>query len=177
MKSKKNKFWAFIFSFMPGAGEMYMGFMKQGVSLMSMFFACVMISGWMRADIILCIGIVIWCYSFFHVHNLRALPEEQFQAVEDKIIVPFSGDNLNIDFNISNQKIRTARAIFLILLGASMLWNYLLDIISRFLPHEFYYIIYDFCYSLPEAVVAVLIIWLGIRLIKGKKKELEQQGE
>lgn len=37
MIKKKNAILTFIFSMLPGAGEMYMGFMKQGVSLMSMF--------------------------------------------------------------------------------------------------------------------------------------------
>ena len=30
---KKNRFFTFIFSCMPGAGEMYMGFMNRGVSM------------------------------------------------------------------------------------------------------------------------------------------------
>ena len=177
MKSKKNRIWAFVFSLIPGAGEMYMGFMKQGVSLMTMFFVCIMISVWMRADVLILVGIVIWCYSFFHVHNLRFLPEEQFQAVEDKILVPFNSEDLKVDFHISNKKIRTVGACFLIILGASMLWNYLMDIVSYYLPEAFWDMYYNVCYDLPEAVVAVLIIWLGIRLIKGKKKELDEQGK
>lgn len=177
MKSKKNRFWAFVFSLIPGAGEMYMGFMKQGVSLMSMFLACIIISAWMRADVLILVGIVIWCYSFFHVHNLRFLPEEQFQAVEDKILVPFNSEDLKVDFHISNKKIRTVGACFLIILGASMLWNYLMDIVSYYLPEAFWDMYYNVCYDLPEVVVAVLIIWLGIRLIKGKKKELDEQGK
>ena len=177
MKSRKNKFLAFVFSFLPGAGEMYMGFMKQGVSLMTLFFACIMLCAWMRADVIIFAGIIIWCYSFFHVHNLRGLPEEQFQAVEDKILVPFNSEDLKVDFHISNKKVRTVGACFLIILGASMLWNYLMDIVSYYLPEVFWDIYYRVCYNLPEAVVAVLIIWIGIRLIKGKKKELDAQSE
>ena len=34
---RKNSFFTFLFSFVPGAGEMYMGFMKQGLSLMTLF--------------------------------------------------------------------------------------------------------------------------------------------
>ena len=34
---KKNRFLTFCFSMLPGAAEMYMGFMKTGVSLMSLF--------------------------------------------------------------------------------------------------------------------------------------------
>lgn len=171
MIKKKNAILTFICSLVPGAGEMFMGFMKQGVSLMSMFFACIVISAWIRADALAFTGIIIWCYSFFHVHNLRSLSDEEFQKVEDKIIVPFNGVDLN--FNISNNKLRTAGAVAMILFGASLLWNYLLDILSWILPHEIWDIVWSLCYDLPEAIIAVLIIWLGIRLIKGKKKSLD----
>ena len=32
MQKQKRGFWLFIFSLIPGAGEMYMGFKKQGIS-------------------------------------------------------------------------------------------------------------------------------------------------
>ena len=70
MTSKKGKYLSFIFSLIPGAAEMYMGFMKQGVSLMSMFFASILMAGWLRADVLAFIGIVVWFYSFFHVLHL-----------------------------------------------------------------------------------------------------------
>ena len=37
MTRKKRGFWTFIFSLIPGAGEMYLGFMKRGVSTMLVF--------------------------------------------------------------------------------------------------------------------------------------------
>ena len=39
MTHRRSKFWNFFISFMPGAGQMYQGFLKRGTSLMSMFFA------------------------------------------------------------------------------------------------------------------------------------------
>ena len=38
MKRKKGKFLTFCFSCIPGAGQMFLGFFKEGVSLMTMFF-------------------------------------------------------------------------------------------------------------------------------------------
>lgn len=173
MIKKKNAIFTFLFSLVPGAGEMYMGFMKQGVSLMSVFFVCLAICTWMRADVLVFAGIIVWCYSFFHVHNLRSLPDAEFQKIEDKIIVPFNG--VDLDFHITNNKLRAVGAVVMILFGASLLWNYVLDVISWILPYEIYDIVWRFCYDLPEAIVAVVIIWLGVRLIKGKKKALETQ--
>ena len=38
MQKQKRGFWLFIFSLIPGAGEMYMGFKKQGISIMFLFW-------------------------------------------------------------------------------------------------------------------------------------------
>jgi TM2 domain-containing membrane protein YozV len=43
MIKKKNSFLTFIFSLIPGAGQMYLGFMKRGLSLMSCFFFIILI--------------------------------------------------------------------------------------------------------------------------------------
>ncbi|MCI8355555.1 MAG: hypothetical protein HFI47_10905, partial [Lachnospiraceae bacterium] len=40
---KKSRFLTFCFSMLPGAGEMYMGFMRTGVSLMLLFFLSIYI--------------------------------------------------------------------------------------------------------------------------------------
>ena len=45
---KKNRFLTFCFSMLPGAAEMYMGFMKTGVSLMSLFMLVIMVAIWMN---------------------------------------------------------------------------------------------------------------------------------
>ena len=39
MQKQKKGFWLFIFSLIPGAGEMYMGFKKQGLSIMLLFYS------------------------------------------------------------------------------------------------------------------------------------------
>ena len=57
---KKSKFLTFCFSLLPGAAEMYMGFMKMGVSLMSLFFLIIMLGMLMNQGIIVMAGIVVW---------------------------------------------------------------------------------------------------------------------
>ena len=42
-QQRRNGFFTFIFSFMPGAAEMYMGFLKQGVSIMAIFLLGIVI--------------------------------------------------------------------------------------------------------------------------------------
>ena len=41
MQKQKRGFWLFIFSLIPGAGEMYMGFKKQGISIMLLFWGSI----------------------------------------------------------------------------------------------------------------------------------------
>ena len=52
MKKQKHGFWVFIFSLIPGAGEMYMGFKKQGLSIMLLFWGSIALAsitglGWL----------------------------------------------------------------------------------------------------------------------------------
>ena len=95
MKKQKHGFWVFIFSLIPGAGEMYMGFKKQGLSIMLLFWGSIALAsitglGWLAMFLP-----VIWFYSFFNVHNLKSLSEEEFYSVEDNYILhmdQFSGE-------------------------------------------------------------------------------------
>ena len=78
MTRKKNSFWRLCFSFLPGAGEMYMGFMKMGISTMSLFMAVFFFAVTLEFGALMIVGLVIWFYSFFHVHNLASLPDEEY---------------------------------------------------------------------------------------------------
>ena len=53
IRNKKNGFWTFCFSLLPGAGEMYLGFMKMGISLMAIFFALCGLSGILNIGVIM----------------------------------------------------------------------------------------------------------------------------
>ncbi len=45
MQRKKSRFWLFMWSLIPGAGDMYLGFMKMGISLMLGFMALIVVTG------------------------------------------------------------------------------------------------------------------------------------
>ena len=69
MTRKKGGFFTFICSLLPGAGEMYMGFFKQGISIMSLFFIMIVVSSWLELGPLMFVLPVLWFYSFFHVQN------------------------------------------------------------------------------------------------------------
>ena len=89
-QQKKGKFLTFMFSFIPGAAEMYMGFMKQGISLMALFVVNIIGLAYGLEELFVPAMILTWFYCFFHARNLAVLPEEAFNALEDAFI----GENL-----------------------------------------------------------------------------------
>ena len=91
MKNKKSRFWVFVFSFLPGAGEMYMGFMKMGLSLMLGFMLTVAVVSIICMDSLAVIPVTIYIYSFFHANNIRTMDDESFAALEDNYLFGFDG--------------------------------------------------------------------------------------
>ena len=132
MQKQKRGFWLFIFSLIPGAGEMYMGFKKQGISIMFLFWGVFAIGACTGMDWLVFLIPIIWFYSFFNVHNLKSLSEEEFYSIEDSYVLHM--DELAKDISsllIHHGKIT---AILLIFLGASILWNTLVDFLYMILP-------------------------------------------
>lgn len=170
-QKKKNKFYTFILSFIPGAAEMYMGFMKKGISLMLVFFASVAVSIYLRQDILMFVAALIWFYSFFHARNLVACDEAVFESLEDDYIWTSFVSERNIQ--VSNPTLRKWGAGILIVFGAVMLWQNFSKVIYSLIPDSLWDMLYPIVDRVPEIVIAVLIIFIGLRMIRGKKEELD----
>lgn len=168
MQKQKRGFLLFICSLIPGAGEMYMGFFKQGISIMTLFWALVAIAGGLNISSLVIFLPVVWFYSFFHVHNLKELPEEEFYAIEDNYIL-----NLDRVFQ-SSEKIAPKHtkiiAILLIIFGAAILWNGFRDLLFWILPNALAIIVQDIMYQIPSVIIGILIIIAGCHLLTGKIK-------
>ena len=48
--ARKNGFWNLCFSLIPGAGQMYQGFLKRGVSIMALFFGWLMLCAFFAVE-------------------------------------------------------------------------------------------------------------------------------
>lgn len=132
MQKQKRGFLLFICSLIPGAGEMYMGFFKQGISIMTLFWAVVAIAGGLNMSSLVILLPIIWFYSFFHVHNLKDLPEEEFYAVEDNYILHLDTVFHNVE-KITQKQIKVT-AVLLIVFGIAILWNGLRDLLYWLFP-------------------------------------------
>lgn len=171
MKKEKSKFLTFCFSLLPGAGHMYMGFMKMGLSLMAAFFFLIFLSTWLRIGPLLFVLPLIWFYSFFDCINKRYATDEEFLLLEDNYL--FSLDELaKIDKGVF-KKNKVFAGVILIFLGGYLLWNNIIDSLSRYMPSGVYMFIRDVTRIAPQIIIGVAIIAVGAKLIIGKKKECE----
>lgn len=176
MTNKKNKFLTFCFSVLPGAGEMYLGFYKMGLSLMSLFTIIITLTGALNIPVLSFLIPVIWFYSFFHVHNLNALSDEEFYGVEDNWL--FFQDIHDVKLHEFFIRHKRSIAFIMIFLGANLIWNIFQGILFRILElfhihNEIYHIIRSISYSIPQCLIGIVIIYVGIQLIKGKKDDLD----
>jgi len=171
MIRKKSKFLTFVFSMLPGAGHMYMGFMKIGVSFMSVFFFLIFLSSWLRTGPLLFIAPLIWFYSFFDCLNKASLDDDQLLHLEDKYL--FSLDKLaKLDKDIFEKR-RLAIGVLLLFFGIYLLSENIMDFLEPLIPYEFYKIIYNFTSQSPQIIIGIAIVVIGVKLIQGKKKERE----
>ena len=65
---KKNGFLTFIFACIPGAGQMYYGYMQRGLSLITMFIVCFIVGAIINP--LAALAIIVWMYSFFDTYDL-----------------------------------------------------------------------------------------------------------
>lgn len=152
---------------------MYMGFRKQGLSIMLIFWSVIALAsgtgmGWMIMFLP-----ILWFYSFFNVHNLKCLSEEEFYTIEDSYILhldDFLGDTGEI-----MKKYRTLVALLLIVFGISILWNNFTDILFWILPSNLSRMLSSISYQLPQIIIAIAIIIAGIYILFDKKNKLLEQ--
>ena len=173
MTKKKRGFLLFCCSMIPGAGEMYMGFFKRGISIMALFWGIAAGAAWINLGPLLFVLPVLWFYSFFWVHNMKSLSDEEFYSIADDYVLHF--DDGKIKNAISGYQGRKWIAAILILIGASVIWgeisDWMISILSMLGIDAEY--LWRFFNSVPQCAIAVLMILLGIRLIKGKKQQLD----
>ena len=90
---RKSRILTFLFALWPGAGQMYLGYMKRGVSLMGLFFLIFAIMGFLGLSFLAFLLPIIWFYAFFDTMNLRSmsyefLPQDDFLFHLDSINAP-----------------------------------------------------------------------------------------
>ena len=167
---KKNGILTLLFACIPGAGQMYQGYMKRGLSLITLFFLCIM-AGMLLEPLVLT-ALIVWMYSFFDTFNLRA----QFiagTAPADDYLVHFNTKDtrLTLFFRDSHKLVGWG----LIALGAMVAYQNIImrvlgDVMWRWGQNNpFFRAVYLMLDELPEVVVCVALIVCGVWLVRGPK--------
>ena len=148
----------FLFSLIPGAGQMYMGFMKQGLSLMTIFATLCAVGIWLDIKPLLFFAPIILLYSFFDATNKNSMDAEAFKKLEDHYLW---GDDWmewseGLKDSISRRDGKKAMGTVLYIVAACMIWSvvkYFADIIygPTSLPGAV-------IAKIPVAVVAVFVV-------------------
>ena len=107
---------------------------------------------------------------------MNSLPDEEFYALDDHWIVPFDMDTFV--FHDWVRKYRKFIAGIMILFGVSILWNILNDFTREMMwmfhiPDSVREAFYRTSNTIPQGVIAFLIIILGVKMIKHKKEDLD----
>lgn len=166
---KKNGILTFLFAFVPGAGQMYQGYMKRGLSLITLFFLCIM-AGMLLLEPLVLTALIVWMYSFFDTFNLRAQIIAD-TAPEDDYLVHFDPR----DKRLARALLDSHKLVgwLLIAFGAliayqNLIMNTLGDLVYRW-GHSspVFRALYLVMASLPDVVVCVVLIVCGVWLVKG----------
>lgn len=173
MKKQKRGFINFICSLIPGAGEMNMGFEKQGISIMIMFWGIVSIAVLTEFVWLLMLLPIVWFYSFFHTHNLKNMTEEAFMLEEDRYL-------FNLDYVMANKKELFEKyhvwiAGLFIFVGVCIVGNEVMDVFFSFVPGFMYDIVSSITGFVSAGIVGVGAIVFGILMLHKKEKKEEER--
>lgn len=158
---KKNGLLTFIFACIPGAGQMYYGYMQRGLSLVTMCGLCFMVAT--VFDPIIFLALVIWMYSFFDTYDLirhMAAGEPK----EDALLLIGNADDVKKLIPQHGKLVGWG----LIAVGVWALYDllfrdWLVEFLDRVLGYNGY--AYQIIYGIPNLVIACALIYVGIRLL------------
>lgn len=161
---KKSKSIATFLSIFPGAGHLYLGLQKRGIQLMAAFLFSIYILDVLRLGIFLFLIPIIWFYSFFDA--LQKASKYGDEPLEDTpIITHFQNHQKWLGLSL------IAVGLYYITV------NILLPIVApMFVQFD---ILFWFNRYVQTAIVCIVLIFGGIRLMLGnkEKKELDNQAE
>lgn len=156
---KKNALLTFIFACIPGAGQMYYGYMQRGLSLITLFCGCFILGA--LASPLLVTTFIVWMYSFFDTYDLiRHLAAGDPKP--DALMVLGSWEDLKRMIPKHNRLLGWG----LIALGVWCLYSLLVEPVlyelmaALNIQNAYYYIS-----SIPTIVIAALLIAVGIWLL------------
>lgn len=162
---KKNLFLTFCYSLVPGAGQMYQGFMKRGVSIMILFMSVIALAAMIGAPVLVLPLPVIFAYSFFDTFNIR-------NKVNENLKDEYIWNNVDEFKKIGNikegNKGRIIGILFIVLGIYLMLNTVVLRLVSRYDIVFLEIAVRTFLQYFPPILIAISCVYMGIKLVNRK---------
>lgn len=171
---KKNGILTFCFAFIPGAGEMYQGYMKRGLSLVMICAAAIALGSlfYPLVGFAFAVCCVVWMYSFFDTFNLRGQLLAGTAPEDDYLF------HLGHDVSLE-RLLKTRHKLFGWVLVAVGLYTLYDELIMGFL-RELYWnsennwiirVIYNIMDEVPTVLICLALIALGAWLVRGPQQK------
>lgn len=147
IKQENKRIITLALSLIPGAGHMYLGYQKRGLMFMGAFFFTIFFMGWLNLSFLVFILPLIWFYSFFdayHTLNGKEIEDLDISGLFPKLNQKYIGGALI--------------AIGIIVMFQNMIY----PLLSQYF--EYWVIRY-----LQTIIVALIFIFGGIKILKGKR--------
>lgn len=163
---RKSGFFTLCWAFIPGAGQMYQGYMRRGLSIIGIFCFGVFLTA--------CVGIlavvlpVVYMYSFFDTLNLHEQIRQGTNPPDDYLVHL----GLQNGLGMLLQRRHNLFGWLLVALGGMMLYENFLSPWLWQLSYAFPQLSFltDLLRSLPNLALALALIWLGLWLVRGGRK-------
>ena len=167
---RKHGFLLFLTSCIPGCGEMYQGYMKRGMSILTIFCGIFALAVLLEIGALAVLMLPVWLFSFFDSYNLRAQTEADATPADAYLFCLSDMDSRRMSDLL--RKRHSLVGWGLVLLGVYVLFEtvagHLVNIICEYLGEWWLYEIV--MRDLPRLAVTVGIIALGVWFIRGPKK-------
>ncbi len=165
----------FIFSCVPGCGQMYQGYMKRGLSQCVMFFLGCGVVIFLQAEALMTLLAPLWLYTFFDSYNLRRYLREGY-GPEDSYLFGLPDWKPRQMVELLSQR-HNFLGWALVLIGVYSLYQLTARRLFRFLFLELFpwmEWLYDLLvWDMPRILGSVLILGLGLWFIRGPKAHIE----
>ena len=168
MKRKQGLLF-FISSCIPGCGQMHQGYMRRGMSLLTVFCGLFAIAVFLNIGALTVLALPVWLYAFFDSYNLRARLDEG--------TAPADAFLLGLDLADGERMALLCRRRHslvgwgLVALGICILYTtvagWVVDFLGQFFDSWWLYNI--LLRDVPRLAVTIAIIALGVWFIRGSK--------
>lgn len=168
---RKHGLLLFIAACIPGCGEMYQGYMKRGISILTAFCAVFALAVFLEIGALSVLMIPLWLFSFFDSYNLRGQTDTQVEANPDAYLFGLSDMDSQRMSNLL-QKRHSLVGWVLVVLGVYILFDTFVGRLMQLLCEWMgQWWLYDVVMrDVPRMVVTIFIIALGVWFIRGPKK-------